>query len=648
MVESSISVTLPDGKILDFDQSVTVAKVAESIGPGLAKAALAGLLDEDNLVDASHVIDKSCSLSIITAGSAEGVEVIRHSTAHLLAQSVKQLFPKAQVTIGPVIKDGFYYDFKTEVPFTEEDLSTIEKRMYKLAKQDQQITRSVMARDEAIKYFKNIGEDFKAEIIGDLPVGEEISAYTQTDFTDLCRGPHVPNTKFLKAFKLTKISSAYWRGDSQGESLQRIYGTAWSNKDELAAYLERLRQAALRDHRVLGKKMQLWHFDEVAPGMVFWRPRGWQLYKNIKEYVQNYYHQHGYQEISTPQLVGIELWQESGHWDKFRDNMFVAELDNRNYAVKPMNCPCHVKVYNATLHSYRDLPIRLAELGSCHRNEPSGTLHGLMRLRNFVQDDAHIFCTIEQIAPEVKDFIQQLTKVYSDFGFSKFKVALSTRPVERVGDDQVWDRAEGALTQVLDSMEVAWQLQPGEGAFYGPKIEFVLEDCLERHWQCGTIQLDFSMPERLGAKYIDKDNNKQTPVMLHRAILGSLERFIAILLENTAGHLPFWLAPVQLKVLGISDKQEARVIEITNILQENGFLAESDLRQEKIGYKIREHAIARVPLIIVIGAKELENGTVAVRDAQGKDLGEMDVDKLLAFIESLHKGEAELREEKSN
>jgi threonyl-tRNA synthetase len=616
------NITLPDGSQRHFDQPVTVAEVAASIGTGLAKAALAARV-EGSLVDTSHVLDQDASLAILTAKDAEGLDVIRHSTAHLLAQAVKRLFPEAQVTIGPVIEDGFYYDFAFHRAFTPEDLLAIESEMSRVAGEDYPVARTLMPRDEAVSFFRNMGEVYKAEIIASIPSNEAISLYQQGEFVDLCRGPHVPSTGRLKAFKLMKVAGAYWRGDSRNEMLQRIYGTAWRDRKELDAYLHRLEEAEKRDHRKLGRMLHLFHHQEEAPGMVFWHDRGWTIYLLIQDYIRGLLREHGYQEVHTPQVVDRTLWEKSGHWDKFRANMFTTHSENRDYAIKPMNCPCHVQIYNQGLHSYRDLPIRLAEFGSCHRNEPSGTLHGLMRVRNFVQDDAHIFCTEAQIQAEVADFIDLLFKVYADFGFREVLIKLSTRPEQRVGDDVLWDKAEAALQMALDNKGLAWDLQPGEGAFYGPKIEFSLKDCLGRVWQCGTIQVDFSMPQRLSAVYIAEDSSKQTPVMLHRAILGSLERFIGILIEHHAGALPSWLAPVQAVVLNITSRQETYARSVAKTLQQHGLRVEADLRNEKIGFKIREHTIQRVPYLLVVGDREQESGTVAVRARGGEDLGGM-------------------------
>jgi threonyl-tRNA synthetase len=615
-------VTLPDGSKREFDQAVTVLDVARSIGSGLAKATLAGKLG-DKVVDASTVIDRDTTLQIITAKDEEGVDVIRHSTAHLLAQAVKQLFPEAQVTIGPVIENGFFYDFAYERPFTPEDLSAIEAKMQELAAKDFTITRSVSSRDAAAKFFRDQGEHYKAEIIESIPANEDLSLYEQGGFTDLCRGPHVPSTGKLTAFKLMKIAGAYWRGDSNNEMLQRIYGTAWGDKKDLQAYLHRLEEAEKRDHRKVGKALDLFHTQEEAPGMVFWHEKGWTIYQQIEQYIRDKLRLKGYGEVRTPQVVDKSLWEKSGHWEKFSAGMFTTHSENRDYAIKPMNCPCHVQIYNQGLKSYRDLPIRLAEFGSCHRNEPSGTLHGLMRVRNFVQDDAHIFCTEAQIQDEVSDFIDLLFEVYKDFGFEDVIIKLSTRPENRVGDDASWDKAENALELALNNKGLVWDLQPGEGAFYGPKIEFSLKDCIGRVWQCGTIQVDFSMPGRLGATYIAEDSSRQVPVMLHRAILGSLERFIGILIEQHAGTFPLWLSPIQVVVLSITDRQAEYAKEVALDLEKQGFRAKIDLRNEKIGFKIREHSMQRIPYLIIIGDKELEDQAITVRSQKGEDLGSL-------------------------
>ena len=625
------TITLPDASKREFDHPVTVHDVAADIGPGLAKAALAGKVN-GQLVDTSYWIEDDAELSLITERDDEGLEIIRHSTAHLLAQAVKQLFPEAQVTIGPVIDDGFYYDFAYGPGFGPDDMAAIEKRMKELAKQDFPVERSEMPREEAIRFFAARGEVYKAELIEAIPVGETLSLYKQGDFIDLCRGPHVPSTGRLKSFKLMKLAGAYWRGNADNEMLQRIYGTAWANKKDLKAYLHRLEEAEKRDHRRLGRQLDLFHTQEEAPGMVFWHDHGWTVYQQVEQYIRRVLWENGYQEVNTPKLVDRSLWEKSGHWEKFREDMFTTESENRVYAVKPMNCPCHVQIYNQGLKSYRDLPLRMAEFGSCHRNEPSGTLHGLMRVRAFTQDDAHIFCTEEQIQDEVSQFIDLLFRVYRDFGFEDVIIKLSTRPEQRVGSDEVWDKAEHALEKALNDKGLDWDLQPGEGAFYGPKIEFSLKDCLGRVWQCGTIQVDFSMPGRLDAHYIAEDGSKQVPVMLHRAILGSLERFIGILIEEYAGAFPAWLAPVQAVVMPITDKHAEYVQEIEKGLRNQGFRAISDLRNEKIGFKIREHTLQKIPYQLIVGDKEVENHTVAVRTRSGKDLGSMSLDR---FIEGL-------------
>ena len=624
-------ITLPDGSRREFDRAVTVLDVAQSIGAGLAKATLAGRVN-DVLVDASTLISEDASLQIITTKDAEGVDVIRHSTAHLLAQAVKQLFPEAQVTIGPVIENGFYYDFSYHRAFTPEDLTAIEAKMQRLAQADYVINRSVVSRDAAVKFFKDLGENYKAELIESIPSNEDLSLYEQGGFTDLCRGPHVPSTGKLTSFKLMKIAGAYWRGNSDNEMLQRIYGTAWTDKKELQAYLHRLEEAEKRDHRKLAKTFDLFHMQEEAPGMIFWHDKGWIIYQQIEQFIREKLRVNGYGEVKTPQLVDRSLWEKSGHWDKFGAMIFTTHSESRDYAVKPMNCPCHVQIFNQGIKSYRDLPIRIAEFGSCHRNEPSGTLHGLMRVRNFVQDDAHIFCTEEQIQEEVSTFIDMLFSIYSDFGFEEVIMKLSTRPENRVGDDSVWDKAENALELALNNKGLKWDLQPGEGAFYGPKIEFSLKDCIGRVWQCGTIQVDFSMPGRLGATYIAEDGSKQVPVMLHRAILGSLERFIGILIEQYAGTFPLWLAPIQVIVMDIADRHAEYATEITKILENQSVRVKIDLRNEKIGFKIREHSMQRIPYLVIIGDKELEEKTITVRTQKGEDLGSLSIDK---FAEQL-------------
>ncbi len=625
-------ITLPDGSRREFDSAVSVLDVAADIGPGLAKATLAGVVAGCE-VDASYVIKEDASLSIVTDRSDEALEIIRHSTAHLLAMAVKELFPSAQVTIGPVIEDGFYYDFSFERAFTPEDLEAIEQRMQELAKQDFAISREEWDRDEAVEFFKSIGEAYKAEIIAGIPADQPIGLYRQGDFVDLCRGPHVPSTGKLSAFKLTKVAGAYWRGDNDNEMLQRIYGTAWANKKQLKAYINRLAEAEKRDHRKIGKKLDLFHMQEEAPGSVFWHQKGWAIYNGIKDYMRQKQLQNGYQEIRTPQVVDYSLWEKSGHADKFGDDMFSITTDDRQYAVKPMNCPCHIQVYNQGLKSYRDLPLRIAEFGSCHRNEPSGSLHGIMRVRSFTQDDGHIFCAEEQIQSEVSEFINVLHDVYADFGFSEIIYRLSTRPEQRVGTDESWDRAEKALAEALDAKDLPWQELPGEGAFYGPKIEFSLKDCIGRVWQMGTIQVDFSMPGRLDAEYVAEDGSRQTPVMLHRAILGSFERFIGILIEQHEGAFPFWLAPQQAIVINITDSQAEYANLVTQSLQNRGFRVNSDLRNEKIGFKIRGHSMQRVPYLLVVGDKEIENGTVAVRTRDGEDLGSMTIEEVISLFE---------------
>ena len=617
-------ITLPDGSKREYDQAVTVMDVALSIGSGLAKATLAGKVN-GTLVDAGTLIDQDATLQLVTAKDDDGIAVIRHSTAHLLAQAVKQLFPSAQVTIGPVIENGFFYDFAYERPFTPEDLSAIEKKMEQLAAEDYPVNRSVLPRDEAVRFFRNLGEAYKAEIIESIPTNEALSLYEQGGFADLCRGPHVPSTGKLKAFKLMKIAGAYWRGNSANEMLQRIYGTAWGDKKELQAYLLRLEEAEKRDHRKLAKTLDLFHSQEEAPGMVFWHEKGWIIYQQVEQYIREKLRVSGYGEVRTPQVVDRSLWERSGHWEKFGEMIFTTHSENRDYAIKPMNCPCHVQIYNQGLKSYRDLPIRLAEFGSCHRNEPSGTLHGLMRVRNFVQDDAHIFCTEAQIQDEVSAFIDMLFDVYKDFGFEEVIIKLSTRPENRVGDDSVWDKAESALELALNNKALKWDLQPGEGAFYGPKIEFSLKDCIGRIWQCGTIQVDFSMPGRLDATYIAEDGSRQVPVMLHRAILGSLERFIGILIEQHAGTFPLWLSPVQVVVLNITDRHAEYAAKIMLDLERQGIRVKIDLRNEKIGFKIREHSMQRVPYLVIIGDKELEEQSITVRTQKGDDLGSLSV-----------------------
>lgn len=618
-------ITLPDGSQRNFEQAVNVFQVAESIGPGLAKAALAGKVN-DTLVDTSYLITEDSRLAIITAKDADGLEVLRHSCAHLMAQAVKQLWPNTQVTIGPTIEDGFYYDFDIEGTFAPEDLEAIEKRMNELIKQDLPVERLIMSREEAIDFFEQQGEIYKAQIIRDIPAHEELSLYRQGDFTDLCRGPHIPSTGKIKAFKLMRVSGAYWRGDSKNKMLQRIYGTCWADKKDLKAYLHRLEEAEKRDHRKLAKRMDLFHIQDEAPGMVFWHPNGWTLYQILEDYMRDIQYKNGYQEVRTPQVVDKVLWERSGHWEHYHANMFTTVSENRDYAVKPMNCPCHLQIFNQGLKSYRDLPLRMAEFGACHRNEPSGSLHGLMRVRGFTQDDAHIFCTEEQMEEESTRFIQLTLDVYKAFGFENVELKLSTRPESRLGDDKLWDKAEHALERALNKVGQAWDLQIGEGAFYGPKIEFSLRDSIGRVWQCGTLQLDFVLPGRLGSQYVAEDGSRKNPVMLHRAILGSFERFIGILIEHYAGDLPTWLAPVQVSVLNITDKQADYANELTKNLQKAGFRVETDLRNEKIGFKIREHTLAKVPYLLVVGNKEVENRTISVRTRHGEDLGSMDLD----------------------
>ena len=626
-----IKITLPDGSIKEFTDAITLSDVAYNIGEGLGRAALAGHVD-GHLVDLSHPINKDAEVSIITAKNDEGLDILRHSTAHLLAYAVKELFPEAQVTIGPTIDDGFYYDFSYQRPFTPDDLEAIEKKMTELVKEDHPVRREVMQRDQAVEFFLNQGEKYKAEIIASIPKEEPVTIYHEGKFSDLCRGPHVPSTGKLKVFKLMKVAGAYWRGDSNNEMLQRIYGTAWATKDDLKDYLHRLEEAEKRDHRKLGKHLDLFHIQDNAPGMVFWHPKGWSLWQEIENYMRKKFMEYNYQEIKTPTVLDKSLWEKSGHWDNYHENMFVTSSENRDYAVKPMNCPGHVQVFNHDLHSYRELPLRLAEFGSCHRNEPSGALHGLMRVRGFTQDDAHIFCTEEQILDEVVSFNKMLMETYHDFGFDDIEVKLSTRPEKRVGSDAVWDQSEKALEAALKATGLAYEVQPGEGAFYGPKIEYVLRDSLNRLWQCGTIQLDFNLPVRLNAEYVDEHSNKKNPVMLHRAIVGSMERFIGILIEHYAGKFPVWLAPTQVVVMNISDAQSKYVTDVVDFLKKNDIRCESDLRNEKITYKIREHSISRIPFLLVIGDREVENKQVAVRTQQGEDLGVMN---LQDFVDTL-------------
>ncbi len=627
------AITLPDGSQKIYEQPVTIMQVATDIGPGLARAALAGEVD-GRLWDTSHVLDSDAALRIITARDPEGLEIIRHSTAHLLAQAVKRLFPEAQVTIGPVIEDGFYYDFSYPAGFTPEDIDRIAAEMRRIVKDELPVHRAVMSRGEAIQYFRRDGEEYKAEIIEAIPADEEITLYRQGEFIDLCRGPHVPDTGKLGYFRLTKLAGAYWRGNSDNEMLQRIYGTAWASEKDLEDHLHRLEEAEKRDHRRLGKQLGLFHFQEEAPGMVFWHDHGWRVYTEIQHYLRGRLRRRGYTEVNTPAVVDLSLWRKSGHADKFGEGMFLTESENRTYAVKPMNCPCHVQIFNQGLHSYRDLPLRMAEFGSCHRNEPSGALHGLMRVRGFTQDDAHIFCTEEQVLEESKSFIELLYEIYQDFGFDEVLVKLATRPENRIGDDAQWGRAEATLAAALDEKGISWEENPGEGAFYGPKIEFSLRDSIGRVWQCGTLQVDFFMPGRLGAHYIDQDSDKQVPVMLHRAVLGSLERFIGILIEHHGGAFPAWLAPVQAVVMNITDKQKEFCRKVAESLEKQGFRVDLDLRNEKIGFKIRQHTLGKVPYLLVIGDREVERKAVAVRTLAGEDLGQMPLDEFAQRLAS--------------
>ncbi|HRH73797.1 MAG TPA: threonine--tRNA ligase [Zoogloea sp.] len=622
------NITLPDGSVRSFEQPVTIAQVAASIGSGLAKAALAGKID-GKLMDTSFLIETDVALAIVTDKDPEGLEIIRHSTAHLLAYAVKELFPDAQVTIGPVIENGFYYDFSYKRPFTPEDLEKIEARMLDLAKRDIRVERSVLPRDEAVAYFKSIGEHYKAEIIASIPADQDVSLYREGDFIDLCRGPHVPSTGKLKVFKLMKVAGAYWRGDSKNEMLQRIYGTAWARKEEQEAYLHMLEEAEKRDHRRLGKQLDLFHLQEEAPGLVFWHPNGWTVWQAVEQYMRAVYRDNGYHEVRCPQILDRSLWERSGHWEHYKANMFTTESESRDYAVKPMNCPGHIQIFNSDLRSYRELPLRYGEFGACHRNEPSGALHGIMRVRGFTQDDGHIFCTEDQIEAEVTVFNALVRKVYADFGFKDVAVKLALRPDSRVGSDDVWDKAENALRAALRASGLEWDELPGEGAFYGPKIEFHIKDAIGRSWQCGTVQVDFSMPARLGAEYVGEDNGRHTPVMLHRAILGSLERFIGILIENYSGALPLWLAPVQAVVLNISEAQADYVTEVVKALRSRGFRVEADLRNEKITYKIREHSVRKLPYLLVVGDKEKAANVVAVRARGNQDLGQMSLDKIV-------------------
>ncbi|MFQ7007131.1 MAG: threonine--tRNA ligase [Parasutterella sp.] len=627
-----IEVTLPDGSKREFNSPVTVGDVAASIGAGLARAALAGKVN-GKLVDLSHPITENSTVSIVTDKDPEGLEIIRHSTSHLMAQAVKELYPQAQITIGPVIENGFYYDFSLPKHLTNEDLPLIEKKMDEIVKRDLPIVREEMDRDEAVKYFNSIGEHYKAEIIGSIPAGETISLYRQGDYVDLCRGPHVPSTGRLRVHKLMKLAGAYWRGDSKNEMLQRIYGTAWAKKDDMAAYLHMLEEAEKRDHRRLGKELDLFHFQEEAPGLIFWHARGWALWQQVEQYMRRVYQDNGYQEVKAPQLLDRSLWEKSGHWSKYKENMFTTESENRYYALKPMNCPGHIQIFNSAVRSYRDLPIRYGEFGACHRNEPSGSLHGLMRVRGFTQDDGHIFCTEDQILSECTAYTKLVQKVYADYGFTDISYKIATRPEKRIGDDATWDKAEKALMDALDASGIKYDILPGEGAFYGPKIEYHLRDSLGRGWQCGTIQVDFQMPSRLGAEYVTESNGRATPVMLHRAIVGSLERFIGMLLEHYAGQLPPWLAPVQVAVANITDDQADYAQDVVSMLKKAGLRAEADLRNGKITYKIRELSLQKLPYILVVGAKEKAEGKVAVRVRGGKDLGAMSVEDFIKLVQ---------------
>ncbi len=631
-----INITLPDGAVRQFEAPVTVAEVAASIGAGLAKATLAGKVD-DRLVDASHLIDRDARLAIVTDKSPEALDILRHSTAHLLAQAVQRLFPGAQVTIGPVIDNGFYYDFAYERPFTPEDLPAIEAEMQKIVKESLPVSRSVKSRDEAVAFFKGMGEAYKAEIIESIPANEDLSLYSQGEFTDLCRGPHVPGTDKLRAFKLMKVAGAYWRGDHNNQMLSRIYGTAWLNDKDLKAYLTQIEEAEKRDHRKIGKALDLFHLQEEGPGLVFWHPKGWSIWQVVEQYMRNVYRKTGYGEVRCPQILDVSLWQKSGHWDNYKDNMFFTESEKRTYAVKPMNCPGHVQVFNQGLHSYRDLPIRYGEFGACHRNEPSGALHGILRVRGFTQDDGHIFCTEAQIESEVRAFHEQALEVYRAFGMSgdsneNVQIKIALRPESRLGDDATWDKAEDALRNALRASGVEWQELPGEGAFYGPKIEYHLKDAIGRTWQLGTMQVDFMMPGRLGAEYVDEHSQRRHPVMLHRAIVGSMERFIGILIEHHAGQFPAWLAPIQAVVMNITDAQADYVDDVRKTLANQGFRVDADLRNEKIGYKIREHTLQRVPYLLVVGDREKDNGMLSVRTRGGEDLGSMSVDDFAARL----------------
>lgn len=624
-------IRLPDGSTRHYPQPVSVADVAADIGAGLARAALAGKVD-GRLVDTAHLIEDDADLAIVTERDPEGLEIIRHSTAHLLAYAVKELFPEAQVTIGPVIDNGFYYDFAYSRPFTPDDLAAIEKRMNELARRDIPVSREVWPRDEAVRFFESQGEKYKAELIAAIPPGEEVSLYREGDFIDLCRGPHVPSTGKLKVFKLMRVAGAYWRGDSRNEMLQRIYGTAWTRKEDLAAYLHQLEEAEKRDHRRIGRQQNLFHQQDEAPGMVFWHPKGWALWQTVEQYMRDVYRRSGYQEVRCPQILDVSLWKASGHWDNYQENMFFTESEKRDYALKPMNCPGHVQIFKSGLHSYRELPIRYGEFGGCHRNEPSGALHGIMRVRAFTQDDGHVFCTPEQIEAEVTAFHRQALAVYADFGFTDIAVKIALRPEKRLGDDDVWDRAEAALRAALSACGVAWEELPGEGAFYGPKIEYHLKDAIGRAWQLGTMQVDFMMPERLGAEYVDEHSQRQHPVMLHRAIVGSLERFIGILIEHYSGALPLWLAPVQAVVLNITDAHADYARQVTDTLRQQGLRVQADLRNEKIGYKIREHTLQRIPYLLIVGERESASSTVAVRTRSGEDKGSLPLAELTVSL----------------
>jgi threonyl-tRNA synthetase len=627
-----VRITLPDGSHREFESPVTVAEVAAVIGPGLARAAIAGKVD-GRLVDTSYRIERDAALAIVTERDQEGLEIIRHSTAHLLAYAVKELFPDAQVTIGPVVEDGFYYDFSYKRPFTPEDLAAIEARMREIAQRDLPVNHRAVQRDEAVAYFQSIGERYKAELIEAIPAGEEIKLYSEGDFTDLCRGPHVPSTGRLKHFRLMKLAGAYWRGDSRNEMLQRVYGTAWTSKADLDAYLHRLEEAEKRDHRRIGKQLDLFHLQDEAPGMVFWHPKGWSIWQQVEQYMRKVYRDSGYQEVRCPQVLDRSLWERSGHWQNFRENMFTTESEKRDFAIKPMNCPGHIQVFNSDLRSYRDLPLRYGEFGACHRNEPSGALHGIMRVRAFTQDDGHVFCTEAQIQEEVTAFNRQAMAVYRDFGFDEVTVKIALRPEKRIGADAVWDRSEDALRSALRESDVQWAELPGEGAFYGPKIEYHLKDSIGRSWQCGTMQVDFNMPGRLGAEYVGEDNARHVPVMLHRAIVGSIERFIGILIENFAGALPLWLAPTQVAVLTITERQDAYARDVAHRLVAAGFRAVADLRNEKITYKIREHSLQKLPYQVVVGDKELQANRVAVRTRGGQDLGSMPLDDFIVRLQ---------------